>query len=180
MLDVIRKRLVTPWVTNVYYFYSVEQDFMKTWNEQESTHMTFIKGLDLTKIDTSSPSIAIFDDLILSLTDEMASLWVMGSHHYRITTFFITQNLFPRNDIFRTMMTNSHYYVLFQSLRCFSQVHRLTTQLLHGKSRFRILNAYKRAAKQNRGFIVLNFHPELPEEACVLTDFWSPCPSIFL
>ena len=59
MLEVIRKRLVEPWPKNVYYFYTVEQDFMKTWNEHEYTPMTFIKGIDLTKIDTSSPSLAI-------------------------------------------------------------------------------------------------------------------------
>ena len=180
MLEVIRKRLVEPWPKNVYYFYTVEQSFMKTWNEQQSTPITFVKGIDLTKIDTSAPSLAIFDDLVLSITNDLASLWLMGSHHRKITTFFLTQNLYPKSEAFRNMMNNSHYYVLFHSLRCFGQVHKLVTTLIHGQPRFRALNAYKRAGTQERGVAVFNLHPETPPELCFMTDFFHPCPSYFL
>ena len=180
MLEVIRKRLVEPFPKNVYYFYTVEQSFMETWNEQESIPITFIKGIDLERIDTSSTSLAVFDDLVLSITPDLAKLWLMGSHHLKITTFFLTQNLYPKSEPFKNMMYNSHYYVLFHSLRCYGQVHTLVTRLMHGPQRLRALNCYKRAGTQERGTAVFNLHPDTPPELCFMTDFFHPCPSFFL
>ena len=180
MLELIRQRLVHPFPKQVYYMFNIEQPFMKSWNETESQHIKFIKGLDFDGIDTSEPSLLVIDDLILSTNKELANLFILGTHHRQISLFFITQNLFPNCPIFRMMSANAHYYVIFHSQRNFRQVHTLARQIYVGEDLKRITNAYKRASKQPRGFIVLSFPPELPDELAVLTDWWELWPSVYL
>ena len=177
MLQVIREKLVHPFPENVYYMYNVEQDFMKTWNQTESQKITFIKGLQFDKVDTSVPSLLIVDDLVLKCDKELAEIFILGSHHHCISLFFLTQNLFQNCDLFRLASKNSHYYVLFQNQRNFNQISNLARQTDCSK---RIMAAYIKASTAPRGFIVLSFPPEIPRELSVVTDFWEICPSVYL
>lgn len=180
ILAVIRQKLIEPMPKNIFYMYNVEQDFMKTWNERESTTIRFIKGLDFDQMDTTEPSLLVIDDLILSNNKSVAEMFILGSHHKKVSLFYLTQNLFPNCPIFRTMSANAHYFVLFHSQRHFRQINTLARQIYVGKDLARITNAYKRASKRHRGFIVLSFVPDLPEELTVITDWWEICPSVYL
>ena len=180
ILAVIKQKLVEPMPKNIFYMYNVEQDFMKTWNERESIPIVFIKGLDFDQMDTSEPSLLVIDDLILSNNKTVAEMFILGSHHKKVSVFFLTQSLFPNCPVFRMMSANAHYFVLFNSQRHFRQVNTLARQIYVGKDLARITNAYKRASKRHRGFIVLSFVPELPEELTVITDWWEICPSVYL
>ena len=180
ILEVIRSKLVQPFPKHVYYMYNIEQDFIKSWNDTETVPITFIKGLEFGKMDTSESSLLVIDDLILSTNKDVAEMFILGSHHKHISLFFITQNLFPNDPVFRLMSANTHYYVIFHSQRNFRQVHTLGRQIFVGKDLKRITEAYKRASETVRGFIILSFVPQLPNELTVLTDFWNIWPSIFL
>ena len=180
ILEVIRSKLVQTFPKRIYYMYNIEQAFMKLWNETETQPITFIKGLEFGKMDTSESSLLVIDDLILSTNTEVAEMFILGSHHRQISLFFITQNLFPNDPVFRIMSANAHYYVIFHSQRNFRQVHTLARQVFVGKDLKRITEAYKRASETSRGFIILSFVPQLPNELTVLTDFWDIWPSIFL
>ncbi len=181
ILEVIRQKLFHPMPKNIYYMNNIEQEFMNTWNESEEQAITFIKGLDFDKMDTSEPSILVVDDLILSGDNkDMANCFILGSHHRSISTFYITQNLFPNCPLFRMMSSNAHYFVLFNSQRHFRQINTLARQIFCGKDLKRITNAYLRSSKQSRGFIVLSFAPSIPEELTVVTDWWEWFPSIYL
>ena len=160
--------------------YNVENPFMKSWNEVEEQPITFIKGLDFDKMDTSEPSMLVVDDLILSNNKEVANCFILGSHHRKISLFYITQNLFPNCPLFRLMSSNCHYFVLFSSQRHFRQINTLARQIFCGKDVKRVTNAYLRTSQQARGFIVLTFAPGLPKEITVVTDWWEWLPSIYL
>eukprot|EP00116_Pleurobrachia_bachei_P013376 sb/3473638/ len=143
-------------------------------------NIKFIHGLNFEEMDTSEPSVLIIDDLILDTNKEVASAFIMGSHHRQISLFFITQNLFPNCDTFRLMSANAHYYVLFHNQRNFRQVHTLARQIFVGRDVHRITAAYKRASDKPRGFILLSFSPLLPKELTVITDYWEPWISVYL
>ena len=175
MMRVIKEKLVHPFPKNIYYMYSVHQEFMNHHPE-----IKFIEGPDFDKVDTTEPCLLVIDDLILKINKEMASTFIMGSHHKKISLFFITQNLFPNCDIFRLMSNNSHYQVLFNNQRLFRQVNCMARQIFVGRDVSRILNAYKRAGEHPRGFILLSFSPLLPRDLTVITDFWLTCPSVYL
>ena len=132
-------------------------------------------------MDTSEPSLLVVDDLVLDSNNrDVASAFIMGSHHKSISLFYITQNLFPNCDTFRLMSANAHYYVLFHNQRNFRQVHTLARQIYVGKDLNRIFAAYKRASEKPRGFILLSFSPLLPKELTVITDYWELWPSVYL
>ena len=180
MLEVIRQKLIHPFPKNIYYMYNIEQDFMCRWNETEEQKITFIHGLGVEQMNTSEPSLLVIDDLLLSTNKEVVEMFILGSHHKQISLFYLTQNLFPNCNMNRTMSNNAHYYVLFHNQRNFRQIHTLAHQIYVGRDVQRITNAYKRASKQERGFVVLSFAQGLPEEITVVTDWWEPCPSIYL
>ena len=180
MLEVIRQKLIHPFPKNIYYMYNIEQDFMYRWNETEEQKITFIQGLGVEQMNTSEPSLLVIDDLLLSTNKEVVEMFILGSHHKQISLFYLTQNLFPNCNMNRTMSNNAHYYVLFQNQRNFRQIHTLAHQIYVGRDVQRITNAYKRASKQERGFVVLSFAQGLPEEITVVTNWWEPCPSIYL
>ena len=175
ILEVIRQKLVYPFPKNIYYMYKVRQSFM-----DKLKNITFIEGLNFDAIDTSSSSLLVVDDLILSTNKNVAEMFILGSHHKKISIFFLTQNLFPNCSLFRLMSANSHYFVIFQNQRNFRQVMTLARQIFVGKDVQRITQAYKRAATTDRGFIILSFSPLLPKELTVVTDWWESCPSIYL
>ena len=180
ILEIIRRKLILPFPKNVFYMYKVEQTFMKSWNEKENTPIKFIQGLDFDEVDTSQPSMLIIDDLILSTNNNVAEMFILGSHHKQISLFFITQNLFPNCNIFRVMSANAHYFVLFHNQRHFRQIMTLARQVFVGVDVQRIVNCYKRASETQRGFIILCFAPSLPNELTVLTDYWEKWPSVYL
>ena len=180
ILEVIRQKLVHPWPKRIFYMYKIEQNFMKTWNEEENVPITFIKGLDFDKMDTSEPSMLIVDDLILSDNREMAECFILGSHHKSISVFYLTQSLFPNCPLFRLMSLNSHYFLIFTSQRHYRQIMTLANQMFCGDDLKRVTKAFKRTAKQERGFILLSLAPELPQELTVTTDFWEWLPSVYL
>ena len=181
ILEVIRQQLIHPFPENIYYMYNIEQPFMVTWNSIERNPIIFIKGLDFSKMDTTEPSLLIVDDLLLSgKNKEMAEIFILGTHHKKISLFYITQNLFPNCPLFRLMSANTHYFVIFNNPRHFNQIKTLSRQIFCGKDVDRITNAYLRSLKQMRGFILLTLAPEIPKELTVITDYWAWSPSVFL
>ena len=61
--------------------------------------------------------------------------------------------------------------------RNYSQVVRLARQVL-GTEYNRVVEAYKYTNSYQ--FVLLSFHPKVPEELLVITDFFEKCPSVFL
>ena len=175
ILNVIRMKLVEPFPSKVYYMYNVHQPFMDS-----TPDITFIKGLDFKSVDTTTSSLLVIDDLILSTNKDVAEMFILGSHHHSISLFYLTQNLFPNCNLFRLMSANAHYFVIFQNQRNFRQVMTLARQVFVGQDVKRITEAYKRAGEKPRGFIVLSFSPLLPRELTVVTDWWDQCPSVYL
>jgi len=175
MLRIIKEKLVEPFPKYITYMYGVHQNFMDTWNTDNNPKVDFVKGLDFTKVKDNS--LLVIDDLLLSNNKQVAEAFIMGSHHRCISVFYLTQNLFPNDPLFRLMSLNSHYFVLFQNPRNQRQVFTLAQQAFTDMTAFK--NAYKRVSLTPRGFILLNFNPLLPKELTIVTDFWSKYISVY-
>ena len=122
----------------------------------------------------------VIDDLMLSNDKDTVELIIFGSHHKNISLFYVTQNLFLNDQLYRTMSINSRYFVIFNNKRDSCQIHTFARQVFFGKEKNRILNAYKRANKQMFGFIVLTFVEDISDKLIVVTDWWELCPSVYL
>ena len=182
ILEVLKQKLISPMPKLVFYMYNVRQEFMDTLNnEHPDLNISFIEGLNFEPLENiTEPSMLIIDDLVLQNNKKVCERFIVHSHHKKCSTFYITQNLFPSDPLFRVMSRNCHYFVLFKNQRSFKQVLTLAHQVYSGGDVDRIINAYKRAMTQPRGFIVLSFTPLLPQELTVVSDYFSSCPRVWL
>ena len=176
MLEVLKQKLIHPFPKNIVYMYGVAQPFMKTWNKGSNPKISFVEGLDFSKVKPCS--VLVIDDLLLDNNKEVAKTFILGSHHKQLSVFFLTQNLFPRDHLFRLMSLNCHYFVLFQNQRSYGQVLSLARQAFPNES-YRVTNAYKRASANPRGFILLTFNALIPPVLNVITDYWEKELSIY-
>ena len=115
-------------------------------------NISFIEGLDLDKINTSQPSMVIIDDLMLENSRELSEMFILGSHHNKISLFYLTQNNFQNSDLHQLMSATAHYMVIFSNRRNFRQVNSLVHFV--GNNVNRILEAYKRESLRAHVFIV--------------------------
>ena len=176
MLRILKEKLIEPFPKQITCMFGVRQSFMNTWNKENSPKIEFVEGLDFSRV--KDDSVLVIDDLLLSNNKEVAEAFIMGSHHRNISVFYLTQNLFPNDPLFRLMSLNSHYFVLFQNPRNQRQVFTLAQQAFADLTAFKA--AYKRTSLMPRGFILLNFNPLLPKELTIVTDFWSKYISVYI
>ena len=182
MLRIIKEKLIYPFPKLIYYMYRVRQDFMDKWNlDKTNPPIKFIENLNFDELDNNrEPCILVIDDLLLSTNKDTCEQFILGSHHKKISTFFLTQSLFPKDDMFRCMSQNTHYFVLFNNQRNFRQLLTLARQAFTKKDVELVESAYKRSLQTPRGFIILTFNPLIPQELAILTDFWEKYPSVYL
>lgn len=176
IMRVIKEKLIHPFPNQITYLYGAKQPFMDEWNNGNSPKINFLPGLDLSQVQDDS--VLIIDDLLLSNNKDVASTFIVDSHHRRISVFYLTQNLFPKDPLFRLMSLNTHYFVLFQNPRNQRQVFTLAQQAFTDLTAFKA--AYIRASMEPRGFILLSFNPLLPKQMTIITDFWSKYVSVFI
>ena len=152
---------------------------METWNKElNNIKIEFIEGLPNNELDKGR-CVAVLDDLLLENQRKAAELFIFKSHHLDITVFFLTQNLYPKDDHCRLMALNAHAMVLFGDMRSQRQINSLANQLFANNKK-RLTEAYEIAINSPYGFVVLNFLKEVPRELTVLTHFWDSSPSVFL
>ena len=181
ILRILKEKLIEPFPQKIFYMYRIRQDFMESWNtDPQNPQVKFIENLNFDEIETTQPSILIIDDLMLSTNQATTEQFILGSHHKKITTFFITQSLFPNDPLFRIMSANTHYFVLFNNQRNYRQLCTLAHQAFVKKDFLLVEEAYKRALQTPRDFIILCFNPNIPQELTIIGDFWSKFVSVYL
>ena len=179
VLRIIKEELISPMPSKIFYLYGAYQKEFDDWKKDTTNPLiTFVEGLDLTVIDQYKGSkLLICDDLILELNRKLTQHFISGSSHKNTTTIFISHSLYLNNELYRLISNNSSYILLFKNKRNFSQVTRLGRQILG--SRFELLtSAYKYT--KTFSFVLLSFHPLVPEELLVTSDFFEQCLSVFI
>lgn len=148
----IRENVYNFPIKKIKWHYSVFQPwFLKEKN------ICFEEGLPK-RIDAD---LIVIDDLKLS--DEVSQLFMVNSHHCKVSVILILQNLFPRNKVMRDITLNTHYLILFKNNRDESQINCLGRQAFSGKLNF-FIDAYKKATYKPYGYLCLDFHPTTNEK----------------
>lgn len=106
-------------------------------------------------------SLIIFDDSMNNINTDFEQIFCNLSHHSNCSIIFLTQNLFFKDQAFRTMSLNSHYIVLMKNDRDKQQISILSKQVSPHNSTF-ITQAYQDATKKAYDYLILDFKPDTP------------------
>ena len=171
---ILEEKLVTNFPGKIFYFYRTHQDWMSSWEDDpKKPRIQFVNKLNLALLEKDGRnSIVVIDDFMMADLKSTADLFICGSRHLNITTFFMCHNLFPKDDNFRLMSLNASYFILACNLRSMKQIKTFAQQNLTKEDQMRVFAAYKSAMGKPFGFIVLSFVQELPEELTVCSNFW--------
>ena len=181
ILKIIKLNLIEPMPNKIFYLYGAKQEFMDSWNKDPSNlPIVFVAGLDLSVINGyDGPKLLIIDDLMLSQSKDLTQHFIAGSHHKQTTTIYVSHSIFLNDENYRLLSNNCQYMLVMRNKRNFAQVSRLARQIL-GTGYKRMIEAYNYNSNKPFGFVLLSFHPKVPEELLVTTDFFEECPSVFL
>ncbi|GFY04087.1 uncharacterized protein TNCV_1198651 [Trichonephila clavipes] len=94
-----------------------------------------------------------------SLTNDIAQMFTVGSHHKNFSIILITQNLFPRIRVARDISLNVHYIILFRNNRDQPQIACFGRQVFPDRSKF-FMGAYKKATAEKYQYLLVD---------CILT-----------
>lgn len=141
-------------ITKVVWCYSAWQP----WFTSEK-HFKFICGLPS---DEECFDLLVLDDMMNSLTNEIAHMFTVGSHHKNFSVILITQNLFPRVKVMRDISLNTHYIIFFRNSRDQSQASCFARQAFPSKSKY-FMDAYKKATSKPFSYLLVDVHPRTPE-----------------
>ena len=179
VLRIIEEKLIEPMPEKIFYMYAAHQPFMDEWNNSGSKpEIEFVRGVDLNLLENYEGSkLVVFDDLILSISKEIAQRFIAGSHHNNTTTILISHAIYLNNEHYRLMKKNTHYVLIFKDKRYLADVKRYAATNLCENSH-RLIEAYKYISAFD--FVLLSFENRIPEQLLVTADFFSKWLSVFL
>lgn len=164
----------------ILYSYSIYQNLFSLM-EKELDNIEFMKGIptneDIIKFsENRKHGIIIIDDNMTHAgkSQIIEDLFTKGSHHLKITTIFISQNMFNNTPKNRTMSLNSQYMVITKNPRACSQLNVLASQLF-GKGKSNVLcEVYSDVMKKQYGYLVIDLHsasnPEYMLRTCIFPN----------
>lgn len=162
-----------------YSFYQPLYDIMK----KAISNISFHKGLP-TQIDKRhvKTCLLIFDDLLLDLntsTNLILNLFTVSSHHANKSVILVSQSLFFKTPMYRTLTLNANYLVIFANPRDRSQIVHIGKQMFPHKTGF--LPAVYHIATVNKpfSFIFLDLNQSTLDNFRVWSDILKSQPLVY-
>lgn len=180
-LLVLKHQLFTSPPKKVFLFFNVGQPIyeeMKSGgliDEVIDTSQSFPSLQEITDMvrpyKDSGGSLVIFDDLLTQLNPDFEKIFCNLSHHENASVIFMTQNLFYKDKVYRTLSLNSHYFVIMKNDRDRQQISILARQACPNNSKY-ILTAYEDATKKPYDYLILDFRSDTPPTLRVRTNIF--------
>ena len=151
---------------NVLWAHGQDQPLYSVPINNKYVNVMYFKGLpNENQINQFEPDIIVVDDLMQKLSNSpiFQKIYTKWSHHKNISVFFLSQNLFYKSPIMRTLSTNARYFLLMKNPRDRSQVINLAKQIYPYNNKF-FVEAYNDATKASYGYIKIDLTPDTPED----------------
>lgn len=143
---------------SVIYFYGVHQPLF-----EKMSDVQFHNGLpeNFEKFaKPPEPRLFILDDLILDSVSNknVGNLVSRGVHHLNCSLLIISQNLYQQGKVARLISLNTHYLILFRSMRDGQTIVNLGKQLYPGRGNL-LVESYREAMKEKYSYLLIDMHP---------------------
>jgi hypothetical protein len=171
-----RQQILDAWPRNIIYYYSQWQPSFSEF-EKEKIVTEWIQALPTVEDikDKSLPytnkggTIVVIDDFMQQLNQETADLFTIISHSCNVNVFLLTQNLFSKNPVFRTLSLNSKYIAIFKNPRDSSQIVRFASQFSPKNTGY-IIDAYKASTRKAYSYLLFDHDQSTPDILRVRSD----------
>ena len=146
---------------NVVWCYGVWQNLYEI--PLMNVSLKYIHGIpdeeDIEKFD-----IIVLDDLMVEIEKSkfVSDLFTRISHHNNQSIFLLTQNLYHKGPIFRTLNINTHYLVIFNNPRDKKQVCTLAQQASPYSYDY-FMSAYDQATDEPHGYLIVDCKQSTPK-----------------
>ena len=159
----IAMRFLQKKIEKVLFFYNTYQ---KKFDDYVS-EIEFIQGVPTLEIlKNADRCLLILDDLMHHPQDVITKTFSVYAHHYNFSIMFTAQNFF--NKIFRKILLNSHFVILFKNCRDVTQIQHFLQQAFTNKAKD-VYEAYKNAVTVPRGYLALDFRPDTEDSQWIRT-----------
>jgi len=149
------------------YYYKENQSIFKQMTGVVDKWINELPSLDSIREETSSyrdrGSLIIIDDFAHELSKDLIELFTVYRHHGNCSVILLTQNLFEKNPIFRTVSLNATYICAFKNPRDKLQITSFARQFYPGKSKF-VIDSFNKATKNPYSYMMFDMHQETPDE----------------
>lgn len=162
-----------------YSFYQPLYDIMK----KDIPGISFYKGLPK-QIDKkhNKTCLLVFDDLLLELntsTNLILNLFTVSSHHADKSVMLVSQSLFFKVPMYRTLTLNANYLIIFANPRDRSQIVYIGKQMFPHKPGFLPMAYHIATANKPFSFIFLDLNQLTPDHLRVWGDILQAQPLVY-
>ena len=149
--------LITPAPEKIIYCYKAWQPGFDNLKNQIPSIQFYEGIIDLDTLDINFTNIIVFDDLMTEClkNESVMNLFTVGSHHYNIGVFFITQNIFSKGKFARDISLNTNYMIIFHNPRDQQQFQILARQMYPQNSKY-LQESFEDATKKSYGYLFLD------------------------
>lgn len=161
--------VIQPTPERIYFCYS---EWQPSYNDISHPELEFHQGVKLVDdMDESKSKLVIYDDLMESMSDEIASVFTRKSHHRNLSAFFITQNLYQKAKQARVVSLNSHYLCIFRQPRDKAQIMHLGRSMYPNRSKF-LVEAYTDATSIPYGYLLIDLRQDTDDDMRLRTNIF--------
>jgi hypothetical protein len=114
-------------------------------------------------------SVIVIDDFAQEVNKDIVNIFSILTHHTNSVVILLTQNIFPKNPVFRDISLNSTYVILFKNPRDSSQIVNFAKQFAPGKTKF-IAEVYRDATKNPYSYLLFDLHQSTLERLRVRSN----------
>ncbi len=129
----------------------------------------FVQGVPDFDYFDGQPTILVLDDLMEQDLEKVTKYFTRGSHHLKITVFYLVQNLFFRG--IRTISLNSQIVVLFKNPRDTGQLSFFARQAFHQHVK-EIEAIFLDSTRAPHGYLLFDFRSETPDQLRIRTGIF--------
>ena len=148
-------------ISNVILFYSVWQDIYSDMMNQGLIQKCIRKMPTQSEFETlmkshvhKGGSIAIFDDLLSEVNQELSKIVLVSSRHLNTTSILLFQTLFSPNKFYREISLNVKYIHLFLNCRDTCQIQYLLRQVLSKNTGWAVRAYMNQTSKPYKCFLI--------------------------
>jgi len=168
-----RKDLFDKPTNQIFYFYQHWQPHFAIF-EKEGLVTEWLNELPSIQMLTEKTepfkfgegSIVVIDDFMGELNKDISSLFTFLCHSNRVSVFLMTQNVFAKNPVFRTISLNSQYIFMFKNSRDSSQITNYARQFAPGNTEW-VVDAFRDCTRGAFSYLLFDHHQTQQEEVRV-------------